>query len=1064
MQAGRLSSLESDELWKNFQNPPVKYRGTPFWAWNCDMSEEKVMRMLTDFQKMGMGGAYLHSRTGMSMFYLGKEFMNMVHFAHKKAQKLGLRICLYDEDRWPSGYGGGLVTQNEAYRSRFLLFSPKELAPSELWEKPEHRASAQATPGQRRRLLARYRVRLTDGWLTGYERLRDVDEAKETGVEEEWVVWYAYLEISGNSPWFNNQSYVDTLNPKAIREFIRITYEAYEKELGKEFGKSVPMIFTDEPQFSFKTQFGYAAEKRCQTIPYTDDFEETYRNTYGESFLDHLPEIFWELPDNRISVHRYHYHDHVCQRFTESYADQIGKWCREHGILLTGHMMREPFLEWQTMALGEAMRSYRSFGIPGMDILCDRREFTTAKQVQSAVHQFRAPGMTSEIYGVTNWDFDFRGHKLAGDWQAALGVTCRAHHLTWTSMGGEAKRDYPASIGHQSPWYEEYSYIEDYFARLNTILTRGKPLVKVGVIHPIESYWLYWGTQEHTDEIRSEREENFVNLVKWLLLGLMDFDFISESLLADFAQEKKEGFQVGAMRYDVVLVPDCVTLRRSTLERLTEFVGRGGPVIFAGEVPKYVDGMPDESVVQLAGCCPCIRYSRRAVLEALEPYRVLDIRDQMGKRSTNFLYQMRKEGQERWLFAAHCEKSENPDLAESEILHFAVSGIFEVEKYDALTGSKESFPVTYERGMTCWKEISYEHDSFLYHLFPSGQSAEKEADGVECQKMERKVPQEIKIPCLVPVTLQEPNVLLLDRAEYAFDEEAWNEEEDILRIDNRFREKLGMPLRTEAFAQPWVAQTQNIKFGAEMASSKQEWKQEKHVLHLRFHIEALWEAKEVLLALEQPEHTKVLWNGKPVETTVSGWYVDEDIKTIKLNNVTSGLNILELHISFDGKIPIENVYLLGDFGVTLRGKQAYITEPVREMAFSDICGQGLPFYGGNMTYHMELELEHSVDDLEIQISMFRAPVIRAKMDDADLGRIAFSPYCLNTGRLQRGRHFLEITVYGNRVNTFGPVHNCNQKESWIGPNAWRSSGTSWSYEYQLKPSGILVSPVLRIWE
>jgi len=69
------------------------------------------------------------------------------------------------------------------------------------------------------------------------------------------------------------------------------------------------------------------------------------------------------------------------------------------------------------------MRSYRSFGIPGIDMLCDRRELTTAKQAQSAVHQYHTPGMTSELYGVTNWDFDFRGHKLAGDWQAALGVT-----------------------------------------------------------------------------------------------------------------------------------------------------------------------------------------------------------------------------------------------------------------------------------------------------------------------------------------------------------------------------------------------------------------------------------------------------------------------------------------------------------------------------------------------------------------------------------------------------------------------------------------------------------------
>ncbi|SOY28207.1 hypothetical protein AMURIS_00914 [Acetatifactor muris] len=1052
MQADRLSDFELENLEREFQNPSSQYRGTPFWAWNCDMTEAKVIHTLADFQKMRMGGAYLHSRTGMNMPYLGKKFMDMVLFAHEKAMELGLKICLYDEDRWPSGYAGGLVTKNEAYRSRFLLFSPSELTQDELWEEPVNRASAQAAPGKKRRLIARYRVKLTDGWLSEYKRIKSEEKLQEEWKKDGWKIWYAYLEISGDSPWFNNQSYVDTLNPQAIREFIHITYETYEKVLGKEFGKSVPMIFTDEPQFTFKTQLGYAEEEKCQTIPYTDDFEETYKATYGEGFLDYLPEIFWDLPNNQISVHRYRYHDHVCQRFTESYADQIGRWCEEHGILLTGHMMREPFLECQTMALGEAMRSYRSFGIPGMDILCDRRELTTAKQVQSAVHQFNAPGMTSEIYGVTNWDFDFRGHKMAGDWQAALGVTCRAHHLTWTSMSGEAKRDYPASIGHQSPWYEEYSYIEDYFARLNTVLTRGKPCVKVAVIHPIESYWLYWGTREHTDEIRREREENFVNLVRWLLLGLIDFDFLSESLLEDFVQEDQEGFQAGAMKYDVVLIPDCMTLRRSTLERLREFRSREGKVIFAGRIPELVDGMPDVEVVEFAGRCSQIRYSRQAILEALEPYRSLDIRDSAGKRSANLLYQMREEGTERWLFVAHCEKPENPDLAEAEALHFTVPGNFELEKYDALTGSIKRHPAKYEKGKTHWKEVSYEHDSFLYRLFPCGEQVL--AETTESGKGERaeKV-QKVRIPCLVPVTVHEPNVLLLDRAEYAFDEESWNDEEDILRIDNKFREKSGMPLRTEAFAQPWV----------ETDAESKEREKEKHILHLRFRVEAMQKIEEALLALEQPEHTKVQWNGKAVEINVSGWYVDEDIKTIKLGEVKSGLNILELEIVFNGKIPVENVYLLGDFGVNLRGRQTYITEPVRELAFGDLCGQGLPFYGGNISYHVDFELESSVEDIEIQISKFRAPVICVKMDGIDVGRIAFSPYCLRTGRLDKGQHHLELIVYGNRVNTFGPVHNCNQTEIWIGPDAWRTVGTSWSYEYQLKSTGILISPVITTW-
>ena len=120
--------------------------------------------------------------------------------------------------------------------------------------------------------------------------------------------------------------------------------------------------------------------------------------------------------------------------------------------------------------------------------------------------------MLSELYGVTDWDFDFRGHKLNGDWQAALGVTVRVPHLSWVSMAGEAKRDYPASINYQSPWYKKYSCVEDHFARVNTAMTRGVPIVKVGVIHPVESFWLHWGPNDKSGLFREELDKNFQEL------------------------------------------------------------------------------------------------------------------------------------------------------------------------------------------------------------------------------------------------------------------------------------------------------------------------------------------------------------------------------------------------------------------------------------------------------------------------------------------------------------------------------------------------------------------------
>lgn len=83
-----------------------------------------------------------------------------------------------------------------------------------------------------------------------------------------------------------------------------------------------------------------------------------------------------------------------------------------------------------------------------------------------------------------------------------MGVTIRVPHLAFMSMEGEAKRDWPASISYQSPWWDRYSYVEDYFARVNTALTRGKAKPCVAVVHPIESYWLYYGSVAQTGDIR----------------------------------------------------------------------------------------------------------------------------------------------------------------------------------------------------------------------------------------------------------------------------------------------------------------------------------------------------------------------------------------------------------------------------------------------------------------------------------------------------------------------------------------------------------------------------------
>lgn len=53
-----------------------------------------------------------------------RRIFNRVAYAHEKMKEKQMLTWLYDEDRWPSGYGGGYVTKDSRYRMRFLGFFP----------------------------------------------------------------------------------------------------------------------------------------------------------------------------------------------------------------------------------------------------------------------------------------------------------------------------------------------------------------------------------------------------------------------------------------------------------------------------------------------------------------------------------------------------------------------------------------------------------------------------------------------------------------------------------------------------------------------------------------------------------------------------------------------------------------------------------------------------------------------------------------------------------------------------------------------------------------------------
>jgi hypothetical protein len=409
---------------REFISPRACYRGKSFWAWNGDLDPQELRRQIRVMRRMGLGGFFMHSRVGLATPYLSKRWFECVKACMDEARDLKMEAWLYDEDRWPSGAAGGLVTKNPKYRQRMLVLEETADAARFRW-----------TPD----ILAAI-VAVVNG--ANVSSVRPLAKGRNPGRLGKGEAILAFkVRCAEPSSWFNDQTYLDTLNPQAVREFIRVTYEAYRRHCGNQFGRRIPGIFTDEPcggqcaDDISRNRRPTLAPFDPPRIPWTEALPKVFRERYGYDLLPHLPELFYDLDGQGVRPARYHYHDCLAHLFVNAFSRQIGEWCERNGLLFTGHVMAEDTLAYQVAHASACMRFSEHQQAPGVDLLTERwRTYDAVKQVSSVARQFGRKWRLTETYGCTGWDFPFAGHKALGDWQVALGINLRALHLYWYTM------------------------------------------------------------------------------------------------------------------------------------------------------------------------------------------------------------------------------------------------------------------------------------------------------------------------------------------------------------------------------------------------------------------------------------------------------------------------------------------------------------------------------------------------------------------------------------------------------------------------------------------------------
>ncbi|MFA6568307.1 MAG: hypothetical protein WCS96_08865, partial [Victivallales bacterium] len=356
-----------------FMNPDSRYRAKPFWAWNGKLEECELRRQLNVMKEMGLGGAFMHSRVGLATEYLSDEWFKLINACADECRKNDMEAWMYDEDRWPSGAAGGLVTKNPKYRMRMLRMTVAE-------------AADYKTEGGE---LAVFAAKMEGNTLLSY---RKAESAEKPDAEKGEKILSFKIRLEDNSPWYNGFTYLDTMSDTAVDRFIKTTHEAYAKNCRRDFGKLMPGIFTDEPNYGH-----LSAGKGASKIPWTGKLLRTFKKHYGYDLADRLPEVVFRLGDEEFSKVRHDYFETCTHLFTSSFGKKIFDWCDKNRVAFTGHVLCEESLQSQTRVVGSAMRFYEYMQAPGIDILCSQGltrdgsptpEYLTAKQCSSVLDQF----------------------------------------------------------------------------------------------------------------------------------------------------------------------------------------------------------------------------------------------------------------------------------------------------------------------------------------------------------------------------------------------------------------------------------------------------------------------------------------------------------------------------------------------------------------------------------------------------------------------------------------------------------------------------------------------------
>lgn len=1061
---------------RDFTDPPSAYRPAPLWVWNDEMTEDRIVAQLREMKKGGFGGAFVHPRPGLMTEYLSEEWFRLWGVALREAERLDFKLGIYDENSYPSGFGGGHVSAQlpdcAASSVKVRLIGADEAAARGNGAAPllagHIRAFACEPLGAsalREAEVPRYRI-VADVTFMPYDRWRKHGDAFLVFEEERFA----------GTAWLGGFAYMDLMRPEVAEKFIETTYEAYAERFGDSFGSAVPAVFTDEPAVAGSAVYTASPD----SLPFGYWFAAQFRKRNGYRLEEHLPCLFFDAYGKGISVEptkvRFDYYETVRELWANNFVRTIGEWCKRRGIAYTGHFMEHHWPSPSGMASPAVMSLYEFMEWPAIDCLMARMLADDARhplmltvlEAASVANQLGKPRVLCESFGASGWDSGFADYRRIGDWLAVHGVNFLTPHLTAGSIVGARKRDHPQSFDWRQSWWPELAELNAYFGRLSYALSQGAARNRLLVLHPTTTAFLYppgaeAGSVETPDNppIRPDFR-GYLAMLQHLADALWDFDLGDEFLL-----ERHGGTEAGAdgaklrmglARYDVAVVPEgMANMRGSTIRLLERLLTSGGRVAVVGEPGPYVDGAFDPAAYErLLGLPGIVRIASGEGVSGCLKELGIEPRFQWESRVPPGIHHLRRELEDGSAIVLLANAGRQPVEAV-----LGIRGAARAERWNLRSGGRESleYAVGSARdGIRLTVKLEGT-DSLLLRLNAPDVAPDAAPVRATGPAPEAKNALTIKLDKAEAVA-ESDNVLVLDYGDFEFgDGNAW---QDLHAIHAGW-----LLYQSRGFAaNPW---DNAIQYKRRIADRNRHYGEDGgFVCRYRFRIAEGGIPARLRLAAERSAYYRLKVNGAPVDWIEGESWLDPDIGVADIAACAAeGWNTVELAAPrFDVRLEIEPVYVLGSFGLAPRDGVWTIESP-RELGIGSWKARGYPFYSGAVRYRHVVELDRKPVQALLRLNRLEGAVASVLVNGGEggligldaSGRLDISPW------LHPGPNEIVVRVGGTMKNMLGPHHDAELPRKAAWPVFWKRApmqGQPPAAAYDLIDQGLLEPAELQL--